>query len=168
MANRSKGVLINPTWEQIVERDPLMAFSHYLTGRVYVLLTIADEIKENLDQGFSGQTVDGCRISRAESLMWLWVLGGNSRRLSRQCACPPRRWRNSGKRFQSPRIEALRAGIFRVAIYMSMIPSLRTSLLAIFLGTSNASSRQSNQPTFLLGTKAGTLAMHNPSVERWR
>lgn len=75
MANRSKSVLINPTWEQIVERDPLMAFSHYLTGRVYVLLTIADEIKENLDQGFSEQTVDDCRISRAESLMWLWALG---------------------------------------------------------------------------------------------
>lgn len=75
MANRSKDVLINPTWEQMLERDPLMAFSHYLSGRVHVLLDFADEIKANLDQGFSGQCVEHERIARAESLMWLWILG---------------------------------------------------------------------------------------------
>jgi len=58
-----------------VEQDPIMAFSMYLSGRKNVLLNIADEIIENLDQGFSGTVVDGSRIESAESLMWLWTLG---------------------------------------------------------------------------------------------
>jgi len=68
-------VLINPTWEQMVQREPLMAFSFYLSGRKNVLLAFADEIIENLDRGFSGTVNDGGRIERAESLMWLWTLG---------------------------------------------------------------------------------------------
>ena len=75
MRDRFKGVLINPTWEQIVEHDPLIAFSHYLSGRVHVLFAVADEIVENLDHGFSRQPIDGARIELAESLMWLWTLG---------------------------------------------------------------------------------------------
>jgi hypothetical protein len=71
----TKDVLINPTWEQTVEQDPTIAFSFYLSGRKNVLLAIADEITENLDQGFSGTVVDGSRVERAESLMWLWTLG---------------------------------------------------------------------------------------------
>jgi hypothetical protein len=75
MRERFKEPLINPTWEQVVERDPLMSFSHYLSGRVHVLLALADEILEHLDQGFSEAHVDGGRVERAESLMWLWMLG---------------------------------------------------------------------------------------------
>ncbi len=70
-----KNVLVNPTWVQIVERDPLMAFSHYLCGRVNVLFSVADEVVENLDRGFSSQPIDFARIERWESLMWLWILG---------------------------------------------------------------------------------------------
>ncbi len=62
----SEGVLINPAWEQMVEQDPLIAFSWYLSGRKNVLLAIAVEIIENLDVE---------RFDRAESLMWLWTLG---------------------------------------------------------------------------------------------
>jgi hypothetical protein len=51
MRGRFKEALINPTWEQIVERDPLMAFSLYLSGRVHVLLALADEILEHLTRG---------------------------------------------------------------------------------------------------------------------
>ena len=65
----------NPTLEQIVEQYPLVAFSHYLAGRVEVLLAIANEITENLDVGFSDPSTDFGRIQRAESLMWLWMLG---------------------------------------------------------------------------------------------
>jgi len=72
---RFQHTLINPTWAQTVEREPLIAFSHYLSGRVNVLCSFADEILENLDKGFSGQCVDGGRIERAESLMWFWLLG---------------------------------------------------------------------------------------------
>jgi len=72
---RVRGLLINPTWEQVVQREPLIAFSFYLSGRINVLLAFADEIIENLDRGFSGMVKDGSRIERAESLMWLWTLG---------------------------------------------------------------------------------------------
>ncbi len=51
MTKRPREVLINPTWEEMVEREPLLAFSFYLLGRVNVLLGIADEIVEHLDQG---------------------------------------------------------------------------------------------------------------------
>jgi len=70
-----KPVLINPTWEQMVERDPLIAFSFYLDGRKSVLIAVANEVVENLDGGFSGPAVDGGRITRADDLMWLWTLG---------------------------------------------------------------------------------------------
>jgi hypothetical protein len=72
---RFQHTLVNPTWAQMVERDPLVAFSHYLSGRVRVLCSFADEIIENLDKGFSGQCVDGGQVERAESLMWFWLLG---------------------------------------------------------------------------------------------
>jgi hypothetical protein len=54
---------------------PLVAFSFYLAGRVNVLLSFADEIVDHLDAGFSTARVDGGRVDRAESLMWLWILG---------------------------------------------------------------------------------------------
>ena len=72
---RVMDLLINPTSEQVVEREPLIAFSFYLSGRINVLLAFADEIIENLDRGFSSTVVDGSRVERAESLMWLWMLG---------------------------------------------------------------------------------------------
>jgi hypothetical protein len=75
MRERFDTALVNPTWEEIVERDPLIAFSHYLCGRVHVLIAVADEIIENLDYGFSAKCIDGGRVERAESLMWLWTLG---------------------------------------------------------------------------------------------
>ena len=67
--------LINPTWDEVLEREPLMGFSHYLSGRVNVLLSITDEIVENLDAGFATDCIDGCRVGRADLLMWLWILG---------------------------------------------------------------------------------------------
>jgi hypothetical protein len=75
MRFRPKKVLINPTWDQTLEHYPLMGFSHYLTGRVEVLLAFADEIVENLDKAFSGTAIQEEFLTRAESLMWLWTLG---------------------------------------------------------------------------------------------
>lgn len=75
MRERFKEPLINPTWEQVVEREPLMAFSLYLSGRVNVLLALKEEILWHLDEGFSAARVDGRHVERAESLMWLWMLG---------------------------------------------------------------------------------------------
>lgn len=73
--DRFQRALIDPTWAQIVEREPLIAFSHYLSGRVNVLCSFADEIIENLDSGFSSECIDAGQVGRAESLMWLWLLG---------------------------------------------------------------------------------------------
>jgi len=47
---RFQHTLIDPTWAEIVEREPLMALSHYLAGRISVLCVFADEIIENLDK----------------------------------------------------------------------------------------------------------------------
>jgi hypothetical protein len=68
-------VLINPTWEQVIERDPMVLFSWYLSGRKNVLLMIANEIIENLDEAFANNVVHGGKLDRAESLFWLWTLG---------------------------------------------------------------------------------------------
>jgi hypothetical protein len=72
---RFKVCLLNPTADQVFEREPVSAFSFYLSGRVNVLIAFADEIIANLEKGFSGQMIDGERVERAESLMWLWLLG---------------------------------------------------------------------------------------------
>ena len=67
--------LFNPTEEQLLEREPLLVFSFYLSGRVLVLCDLADEIVANLDQGFSAEPIDGGVIGRADMLMWFWLLG---------------------------------------------------------------------------------------------
>ncbi len=72
---RFKVSLVNPSSSEIELRDLLSNFSFYLSGRVNVLCMFAEEIIENLDTGFSASPVQGGRIERAESLMWLWVLG---------------------------------------------------------------------------------------------
>lgn len=72
---RFKECLINPTYEQSVERDPLQVFSFYLSSRENILCTFAEEIIEHLDHGFAAECIDVRRIERAESLMWLWILG---------------------------------------------------------------------------------------------
>jgi hypothetical protein len=51
---RFKECLINPTEEERFTREPLMAFSFYLSGHNDVLLLISDEIIDNLDNGFAG------------------------------------------------------------------------------------------------------------------
>lgn len=72
---RFQQCLFNPSEEQFFERDPLAAFSFFLSGRVNVLCAFAEEIIENLENGFNSDCVNGGQIERAESLMWLWLLG---------------------------------------------------------------------------------------------
>jgi hypothetical protein len=74
MEKRDSAPLINPTWEEMTAREPLLAFSFYLWGRVNVLVGITDEVVGHLDDGFSGEIVNGAQIERASSLMWLWSL----------------------------------------------------------------------------------------------
>ena len=38
-------------------------------------LCVCEEVIENLDRGVSSQSIDGGSVERAESLMWLWLLG---------------------------------------------------------------------------------------------
>jgi hypothetical protein len=74
-SKRNDICLVNPTAAEAELRDPLSNFSFYLSGRVSVLSGFADEIIENLDDGFNSSVVQGEKIGRAESLMWLWILG---------------------------------------------------------------------------------------------
>jgi len=68
--------LINPTEEQRLEREPLLAFSFYLSGRNNILLHLSDEIIKKLDDGFNdGQRVNGALIEEASTSMWFWLLG---------------------------------------------------------------------------------------------
>ena len=73
--SNSQPPLINPTWDEVVARDPLVAFSWYLSGRKNVLLDIANEIVAALDAGIQDSRIDMEPVGRAESLMWLWILG---------------------------------------------------------------------------------------------
>lgn len=70
-----KEILINPSEKEILTREPLLAFSFYLSGRNNVLLSISDEIIEKLDKGFSMNPIQGDLIAHASTLMWLWTLG---------------------------------------------------------------------------------------------
>jgi len=75
MIERFKTVLINPTQDEELDREPLLAFSFYLCSRVIQLLLSAVEIFEDLDKGFGASSVDGMLIGRASTMMWLWTLG---------------------------------------------------------------------------------------------
>jgi hypothetical protein len=68
-------VLINPTLEQSLEREPLLAFSFILSIRNNQLSTVADEVLELLDSGISEEFINGGEVTKAGILMWLWTLG---------------------------------------------------------------------------------------------
>jgi hypothetical protein len=72
---RLQSCLYDPTEEELYEREPLMAFSFYLSGRVNALCGIAEEVIQDLDDGFDSVKIDGKHIQRAETLTWLWILG---------------------------------------------------------------------------------------------
>jgi len=68
-------ILINPTWDQQLEREPLLAFSFILSTRNNQLSTVADEILDLLDAGISESFIDTNKTTKAGILMWLWILG---------------------------------------------------------------------------------------------
>lgn len=75
MLQRFKTVLINPSQDEELNREPLLAFSFYLSSRVLQLLSLAVEINDDLDKGFDANAVDGTQIGRTSTMMWLWTLG---------------------------------------------------------------------------------------------
>lgn len=66
--------LVNPTQEEILEREPLIAFSFYLSNKNNLLLHLSDEILENLDKGF-GEKINTKLIGEASFWTWFWTLG---------------------------------------------------------------------------------------------
>lgn len=68
-------VLINPTWEEQISREPLLSFSFALSTRNNQLATVADEILDNLDRGISKDCIDSQYVTKAGILIWLWMLG---------------------------------------------------------------------------------------------
>ena len=67
--------LLNPTWEELVTSDPLIALSWYLSGRKSCVLELGREILADVDNAFSGSVTDGGQLERAEMLTWFWMLG---------------------------------------------------------------------------------------------
>ena len=67
--------LINPTEKERLEREPLLKFSHYLSDRNNIIISLLDEIIELLDKGFKSDSVDGIKIGEASTKMWFWTLG---------------------------------------------------------------------------------------------
>jgi hypothetical protein len=77
MKNRNNiECLINPTREKVLEREPLLAFSFYLSERNNNVLQLSDEILINLELGFSdGNKINTSIIGNASISMWFWTLG---------------------------------------------------------------------------------------------
>ncbi len=73
--NKRLECLSNPADEEIYAREPLLAFSFYLSGCNNTLLSFSKEILEKLDNGFEGQTIHAGLIGNASALLWLWTLG---------------------------------------------------------------------------------------------
>lgn len=68
-------ILINPTEEEIFEREPLLKFSFYLSDKNNLLLSTSDEILNYLDSGFNILKMNTQLIGKASSLLWFWTLG---------------------------------------------------------------------------------------------
>lgn len=70
-------LLINPTIEQIYNREPLLKFSFYLSDKNNLLLSLGDEIAEAINDGFTPKegTIHCGIIGEASSMMWFWTLG---------------------------------------------------------------------------------------------
>ncbi len=73
--NKRIKCLVNPTEEERLTQEPLIAFSFYLSGRNNVLLSVSDEIIENLNKGFTNNSIHDGLIEHASTLMWFWTLG---------------------------------------------------------------------------------------------
>jgi len=61
--------LVNPTKEEVLEREPLLAFSFYLSEKNNILLYLSDEIIKNLDKGF-GDRINTILIG--DTSKWIW------------------------------------------------------------------------------------------------
>jgi hypothetical protein len=96
--------LQNPSQDEMDLRDPLSTFSFYLSGRVNVLCHFSDEIIEELEQGFSQADVQFEHIARAESLMWLWLLGAYEvvRTMTQAETCFSQRVRDDLRQLKKP------------------------------------------------------------------
>jgi hypothetical protein len=75
MLERFQTVLVNPSEEDELKREPLLKFSFYLSSRVIQLLCLGEEIKGKLDAGLSPNFIDGRVLGNVGVLAWLWVLG---------------------------------------------------------------------------------------------
>ncbi|NII28110.1 hypothetical protein HB364_23710 [Pseudoflavitalea sp. X16] len=69
-------VLFNPTQEERLEREPLLAFSFYLSGKNNILLSLSDTIIEQLNEGFKDpRNLNINLIGEASTSFWFWSLG---------------------------------------------------------------------------------------------
>lgn len=71
---KNKKALFNPTRDEVLAREPLLAFSFYLSDKNNILQDLTDEIVENLDKGF-GEPIHTEFLGEASTWTWFWTLG---------------------------------------------------------------------------------------------
>ena len=75
MTGKRRKLLLNPTKDELLQEEPLLAFSFYLSCKNNILLETKDEIIECLDKGFQGERLNTGFIGHASVMMWYWSLG---------------------------------------------------------------------------------------------
>ena len=61
--------------QEILKKNPLLAFSIYTHSQVQFLEQTASKIETILEEGIEGNTIQGGCFTEAYGLFWLWVLG---------------------------------------------------------------------------------------------
>ncbi|WP_020469934.1 hypothetical protein [Zavarzinella formosa] len=62
-------------FEEFEQKNPLVRFSWYLNGRIFVLNQLSSEIIENLNKAWPGKGLCVEFLQKAESQLWFWTLG---------------------------------------------------------------------------------------------
>lgn len=67
--------LINSSEEEIIQREPLLKYSFYLSSKNNLLLNTIDTIRNKLDIGITDKYINSDLVGDASILTWFWTLG---------------------------------------------------------------------------------------------
>ena len=67
--------LFNPTEEEMIQREPLLRYSFFLSSKNNLLLNTIDTIKNKLDKGITKESINSDLVGDASILTWYWTLG---------------------------------------------------------------------------------------------
>ncbi len=75
IANTRMECLINPTDDEMIQREPLLKYSFYLSSKNNLLLNTIDTIKVKLEKGITEKLINADLVADASILTWFWTLG---------------------------------------------------------------------------------------------